>query len=195
MTHLSGDPAAHPKFEAARNLIGDGLSNAAIGRRLHMERQTVGRMRRHLGIPNVPAQPLTLGQKWAARTRPVDGGHLDWTGERQTVSGTPVLRYWPDTYTAARIAFRIRTGRDPVGYARSECGRKHCVAPAHVDDTAIRQRDREALRLIGGSGQRPAMCIHGHDQTAHGRYEADGRAYCHQCKRERRGKTTGPAPP
>ncbi|MGW1071518.1 hypothetical protein [Streptomyces sp. NPDC002537] len=162
-------------------LLHEGLSNTAIARRLRCDRHRVAGIRRDISLANVPAQPLSLEEKWAARTRPVDGGHLEWTGERAR-SGTPVLRYWPNSYSPAVIAFRIKHGREPEGYVRADCGLKHCVAPDHVDDMAARMRTREQLRYLTGRGERPATCRHGHDQAAHGRYEADGRAYCEACK-------------
>lgn len=174
-------------------LLKQGKDNATIVRTLRVDKRRVARIRRELGLPNVPRQPLTLEEKWAANTRPVDGGHLEWTGERQQVSGTPVMRYREKSYPAAAIAFRVQHGRDPDGYARADCGFQHCVAPAHVDDTAARQRTREQLRFLTGGGVRPATCVHGHDQAVHGRYETDGRAYCEACKREQRAARKGAA--
>ncbi|RLU79259.1 hypothetical protein CTZ27_37075 [Streptomyces griseocarneus] len=166
-------------------LLHKGLSNTAIAKQLRCDRHRVGTIRRDLEIPDVPAQPLTLEEKWAARTRPVEGGHLEWTGERSS-DGTPVMRYSPDSHSPAGIAFRIKYGREPEGYVWADCGFKHCVAPDHVDDAAARLRTREQLRYLTGRGKRPAVCRHGHDQAAHGRYESDGRAYCGACKRQRR---------
>lgn len=134
---------SHPKTEAVAELLAAGLTNTAIGRQLHMERQTVGQIRHELGIPQVPAQPLTVEEKWRARTCPVDGGHLEWTGERATESGTPVMRHSGETYTAARIAFRIDHGTDPAGYAKPGCGYLGCVAPAHQDDTGQNRPARQ----------------------------------------------------
>lgn len=166
----------------------EGKSTGAIARELRADRGRVRAIRAELGIPayvQIP-QPLTLEQKWQANTRHVDGGHLEWTGERQSTSGTPVLRYWPKSYSPAAIAFRIKYGRDAQGYAYAECGVKHCVAPDHVEDEAGRARTREQLRYLTGGQERPERCVHGHDQAEHGRYEADGRAYCEACKRERK---------
>jgi len=164
------------------DLLHDGLSNTAISQTLHCDRHRVGDIRRELGLPNLPAQPLTLEEKWQANTRPVDGGHLEWTGERGTASGTPVFRYREKPHSPAAIAFRIKHDRDPVGYAYAECGLKHCVAPDHVDDEPGWTRTREQLRYLTGGQQRKPECVHGHDQAQHGRYEADGRAYCEACK-------------
>ncbi|WP_079153810.1 hypothetical protein [Streptomyces malaysiensis] len=167
-------------------LLHQGLSNTAVSRRLRCDRHRVGDIRRELRLANVPPQLLTLEEKWAANTRPVEGGHLEWTGERQSTSGTPVLRYWPKTYSPAGIAFRIKHGREPKGYTYADCGYQHCVAPDHVDDEPGRARTREQLRYLNGGRERKERCIHDHDQAEHGRYETDGRAYCEACKRERR---------
>jgi hypothetical protein len=158
------------------------LSNAAIARQLRADRHLVGDIRRALGLPRAPLQPLTLEEKWEKYTRPVDGGHLEWTGERQRTSGTPVMRYREQIHTAARIAFRIRYGRDPQGHTFADCGMRHCVAPDHVQDEPGRIRLREQLRYLTGKKARPGKCRHGHDQAVHGRYETDGRSYCEACK-------------
>lgn len=172
----------HPKDTAIRALLAEGKSNHAIARELHADPAAVRRIRKETGITNPPQQPLTLDEKWAARTRPDDGGHLEWTGERSTGSGTPLLRYRDQSYAAAAVAFRQRTGRDPVGQVKAECDMPQCVAPEHVEDEPGRQRLREQLRYLRGMGERPPHCHAGHDQAEHGKYERDGRAYCDTCK-------------
>lgn len=167
--------------EQITELLGQGLSNTAIARHLGCDKHRVGNIRHELGLPNIAQQPLTVEQKWAARTRPVDGGHLDWTGERRRTSGTPVMVYRGRMYTAARIAFRIHTGREPQGYAIAECEYPHCVEPTHVEDEAGRARTREQLRYLTGGQQRPEQCVHGHDQAEYGRYAPDGVSYCQAC--------------
>lgn len=116
----------------------------------------------------------TLEAKWQARTVPAAGGHLLWTG-------CSYLRIRGVMYKPARIAFALRTGREPVGYVLPECGLHGCVAPAHVEDQPGRQRIRAALRAVNGMAARPAVCGHGHDQAVHGRYATNGRAYCNTC--------------
>ncbi|MGW7196625.1 hypothetical protein [Streptomyces chryseus] len=165
-------------------LLREGRSNSAIARELRCDKHRVADIRRDLGIPNVEVQPLSLEEKWRTKVHPVEGGHLEWRGGRQTASGTPVLRYKEQLHTAAAVAFRIRYGRDPEGYVFAECGFNHCVAPDHVDDAAARRRTREQLRYLSGKGARPDVCAHGHDQAVEGRYTSDGRAYCEECKRE-----------
>ncbi|MFF7880954.1 hypothetical protein ACH40F_08255 [Streptomyces sp. NPDC020794] len=170
----------------------EGKSTGAISRELKADRGRIRRIRDELGIPvHVHIQqPLTLEQKWKANTRPVDGCHLKWTGERGTASGTPVMRYWPKTYSPAAIAFRIKNGRDPKGQVFAECGFKHCVAPDHVNDEPGRIAARAQLRSI----ERKPYCVHGHDQAKHRRFAPDGTAYCEACKVDwARGERT-PAP-
>lgn len=167
-------------------LIQQGKSNSAIARELRCDKGRAARIRHELGLPNAAIQPLTLEEKWAARTRLVDGGHLEWLGEHVGAAGTPVMRYRENSYTAAAIAFRIRTGRDPQGYAIAECDVRHCVAPDHVEDEPGRQRAREQLRYLLGGQQRPERCGRGHDQAEHGAFTPDGRSYCRSCKADRK---------
>lgn len=158
----------------------EGKSNGTISRELKADRGRIRRIRNELGIPvHVHIQqPLTLEQKWEARTLPVDGGHLEWTGERGSSSGTPVMRYKEESYSPAAIAFRIENGRAPKGQVFAECGMKHCIAPGHVNDEPGRIAARARQRRV----ERKPFCLHGHDQAEHGRYEADGTAYCEACK-------------
>lgn len=169
--------------------LGDGLSNLAIARHLHCDKNRVARIRRELDLPNVVQQPLTLEQKWRTFTRPVDGGHLEWTGEHGRSAGTPVMRYREESHSPTAIAFRIQHGRDPKGYVIAECGLKHCVAPAHVDDEPGRRHSREQFRYLTGGTERPATCRHGHDQSEHGAYLPTGVAYCRRCNTEQKRRT------
>ncbi|MFD7590661.1 hypothetical protein ACFV84_35085 [Kitasatospora sp. NPDC059811] len=178
------------KADPARDLLTAGLSDSAIARQLHVDKHDVAKLRAEMGLANVPAQPLTVEQKWRQRVRELPGGHLEWTGERATGSGTPVMRHSGNAYTAARIAFRIKHGTDPQGYAAPGCGTRHCVAPDHIDDLPRRQRDRAALRLVLGAPQRPTHCRRGHDQAGHGQLLPDGTAYCARCSADRKQSAT-----
>lgn len=173
----------HPRQAEIRELL-PLHSSEAIARILGVDRAAVRRIRNDAGIPYVRAeQTRTLEEKWASHTRPIDGGHLEWTGERRNEAGTPAMRYKEEHYSPAAVAFRIRHGRDPQGYAIADCGLKHCVAPDHVEDEAGRDRTREQLRYLTGGRERKPVCSHGHDQAVHGGYETDGVAYCRECKR------------
>ncbi|MEU6340229.1 hypothetical protein ABZ883_04670 [Streptomyces sp. NPDC046977] len=179
------------RIEQLLRETGDTLSSSAIARHLGADRHRVTSIRRDLGIPDVPHQPLTLQQKWEQRTRPVDGGHLDWTGERNSKTGTPLLRYWPDTYTAAAVAFEIKYGRKPEGQVIGECDFHQCVAPDHVQDQPGRLRLREQLHFISGGGPLPATCRpRQHDQSVHRAFWPDGTPYCAACPKARRTTTS-----
>jgi hypothetical protein len=171
----------------------EGKSVNMISRELRADRGRIRKIRAELGLPvHVQVQqPLTLEEKWAASTRPIEGGHLEWTGERRNAAGTPAMRYKDRYVSPAAIAFRIGHGRDAVGYAIADCGLKHCIAPDHVDDEAGRIAARGKLR---SSGRKP-YCGHGHDQARHGRYAPNGVAYCEACKVAwARGERTAAAP-
>lgn len=182
----------HPKHQEITALLREGLSNTAIARELRCDRHAVAPIRKALGLPDVPRQPLTLEQKWETFTRPLTDGHVEWTGEHRRPSGTPVVRYREETHTAARVAFRIRHGREASGYTYADCGLKHCVAPGHVEDEPMRTRTREQLRYLGGGPEHKTHCVRGHDLAIHVRYEPDGVAYCSACKADdkRRARNT-----
>jgi len=125
-------------------------------------------------MSGIAQAPATLEDKWWSRTVPTADGHLMWTGSSE-------LRWGAKRYKATRVAFRIRAGREPVGYVRPDCGTPGCVLPAHVDDQYGRQRTRQQLRALRGIGERPELCAQGHDQDVHGRLDQYGKAYCNTC--------------
>lgn len=167
-----------------------GHSIYRITRELRTDKTRVRTIRDEAGIPAYTRRPEPIEEKWRRYARPVDGGHMEWTGERGYTSGTPLLTHQERHLSAAAIAFRMRTGRDPQGVVLADCGLKHCVAPEHVDDVPGRLRTREQLRYLQGGRARPAVCKRGHDQAVHGRLLTDGRQYCGTCKR---GRGTGEA--
>lgn len=173
-----------PDIEA---LIREGHSNAAIAKRLHVATRTVRAARTALDLPPSQhgyAHGLSLEETWRARTRPVGGGHLEWAGQRNS-HGVPVLNWHGKRHSAYRIAYRIRTGREPDGIVRPACDHPGCVAPRCMDDTRDRQTVRNAMRLLHGMPPPPATCRRGHDQTVHGRLRAaDHIHYCAACDNE-----------
>ncbi|WP_399087980.1 hypothetical protein ACGH2B_12385 [Streptomyces sp. BBFR2] len=136
-----------------------------------------------------PEAPVGLAAAFAARTRATEGGHRQWTAGSLTAHGVGRFQHRGTAYTAARAAFVLRTGRQPVGQVRPTCGIPHCCAPEHVDDRATRQRDRAALAAIIGMAHRPPSCEH--DQDVHGRHRANGKRYCDMCNN--RSKFPAPA--
>lgn len=178
-------PRPHPRETEILGLLHNHSSDA-IARQLGVDRAAVRRIRREAGIACVPTSYASAEEKWAALVRPVDGGHLEWAGERAKVSGTPVMRFKERSYSPAAMAFTIKHGRDPQGYVKAECDVEHCIAPDCVEDEAGRIRLREQVRYLMGGRERKPVCPHGHDQAVHGRYEADGTAYCEACKAGRK---------
>ncbi|MEI5100355.1 hypothetical protein RB200_19730 [Streptomyces sp. PmtG] len=162
-------------------MLRNGHSARKIARDLHCDKTRVVNIRREVGLPAfVQAKgPHTAEEKWAEFVQPAEDGHLEWTGPRRAT--TPVMRHKGKHYSPAAIAFRIQHGRAPKGMVFAECGRPHCVAPAHVEDEPGRFRAREQLRYLLGGRERKPVCGHGHDQAKHGRYAADGTAYCGAC--------------
>jgi hypothetical protein len=121
-------------------LLHAGLSDRAIARRLGVNTRRIAPIRTELGLPKAkpgPQQPPSLAEAWRARTRQMEGGHLKWTGHTDDTR-LPRLKYRGGRYSPHRLAFRLRTGRDPVGNALPDCGMRLCVAPDHVDDAAGR---------------------------------------------------------
>ena len=161
-------------------LIHVGLSNGAIARQTGVTPKTVRDTRQKLGLPpSTHGYPpgLTLEQTWQARTQPTDDGHLRWTGSHNS-SGVPGFQYHGRWHSARAVAFRLRTGRDPVGYCKAGCGQPWCVAPEHVDDEQNRQHIRAAMRALLGMPTPPQTCPAGHDQAVHGRIDANHKHYC-----------------
>ncbi|MFE1192878.1 hypothetical protein ACFW6E_08765 [Streptomyces olivaceoviridis] len=118
--------------------IGQGLSDHAIGNALRTNPRRVKQIREAHGLPRPTRSGPTLLEAWEARTRPADGGHLEWTGSVHMK--TPAFRHEGRLYMARRVAFQTAHGRDPVGEVRPGCDRPGCVAPAHVEDQPMRDQ-------------------------------------------------------
>jgi hypothetical protein len=126
---------------AIEELLHAGYGNKAIAQQVHVCRNRVAAIRAELGLPRsrrryVAASPEALFQQ---RTQPADGGHLAWTGYRNS-KGVPAVRTVDGMRTAYRIAFRIRWGREPVGYVKPGCEYDGCVHPDHVEDQPMREQ-------------------------------------------------------
>lgn len=181
-TIVIGPP--HPKRDQVRALLATH-STTQIAAELHMDTRTVRDLREEAGVAYIasPRGYATAEDKWADHVRPVDGGHLEWTGERaKSKARTPVMRFRDKSVSPAAIAFRKHNGRDPVGQVMAECEHPRCIAPAHVQDEPGRQALRLQLRRIKGLPDPDPVCRKGHDQAEHGGFERDGRSYCAACK-------------
>jgi hypothetical protein len=170
-------------------LLHQGLSNAEISRRLHCDAKAVAKARTALGLPpHRPGKTPATGveELFHARTEPIEGGHLRWTGHISR-SGVTGVRFAGTFHTASQVAFRIAHGRDPEGYCLTECDYPGCVAPAHVDDEATRTRNRAAYAAITGQDSPAVACRRGHRAAEHRRYTPSGRPYCTACNAITRG--------
>ncbi|MFE1125861.1 hypothetical protein ACFW6R_04345 [Streptomyces albidoflavus] len=129
-------------------LLREGRSARAIAAELHVCAKDVAALRTELGLPRARSGKAAtpLAELFQQRTRPVEGSHLEWTGHH-TNSGVPALRHGGRLHTAYRVAYRLRTGRDPVGKVTAGCDHPGCIAPNHVDD----QRDRATYRAVLGA--------------------------------------------
>jgi hypothetical protein len=126
---------------AVTELLHAGVSNHDIARETGIDHRTVAATRAALGLPDartIKGQANPEDLYWR-RTKPVDGGHLEWDGHRNN-TGVPVLHTAGRMYTARRVAFRIRWGREPIGNVTTGCDHNGCVHPDHVEDQPMRQR-------------------------------------------------------
>ncbi|WP_406014355.1 hypothetical protein OG520_22290 [Streptomyces sp. NBC_00984] len=178
--------------DATRNrliaLLESGATNRAIAAELGLDKTTPARYRRLLGIGPATLPPprrctLTIDEKWATFARPAEDGHMQWTG-RLASGVTPVMTHQSRTIMARPVAYRIRTGRDPVGYVKPGCGAAWCVAPEHQEDEQDRTRERAELGTILGRRTSITECARGHAVAGHRRYLPNGRAYCGTCQDE-----------
>ncbi|WP_440571975.1 hypothetical protein [Streptomyces sp. KR2] len=170
------------------DLLRQGATDRAAARELGVDRSTVGRHRARLGIERAPKPPattrstLTVEEKCTSFLRPVEAGHMEWTGRRTKSSSTPVFTHHERTYTARTVAFRIAKGRAPEGYVTAECDHEGCVAPEHMEDEPGRTRVRAALAIITGQETERPECARGHRTAEHRRYLPDGSPYCGACQ-------------
>ncbi|MFF5790219.1 helix-turn-helix domain-containing protein [Streptomyces sp. NPDC012693] len=186
-----GRPLSAPLRKQLAALLDAGASNRAIARELGIDRNTAARYRTSLGVPVAPTpEPanrctLTPAQKFAQFVRPLDGGHLEWTGRRTSSSGTPVLTINGRTVTARSTGYRIaHNDRAPKGYVTAECDYEGCVAPEHLQDEPGRTRLRAQLAALTGQESHLTECARGHAAAEHRRYGPDGFPYCGTCQNE-----------
>lgn len=136
-------------------LLHAGYGDRTIARHLDgVSISDVARAREALGLPKArsgikPAE--SLEDAFWRRVQIRDDGHMDWTGNRNS-KGTPTIGWRGGHYSALRVAYRIRTGQDPAGYAFTSCSHPGCVAPAHTGDTAVEARP---AHHPGGTGRKP----------------------------------------
>ncbi|MDR3081332.1 MAG: hypothetical protein LBV60_10485, partial [Streptomyces sp.] len=121
-------------------LLYAGVSNHNIARETGTSHRRVAAIRASLDLPDARTikGPATAEDLFWRRTKPA-GDHLEWDGDRNS-TGVPVLHTTGRMYTARRIAFRIRYGREPIGRVTAGCDQPDCVHPRFVEDQPMRDQ-------------------------------------------------------
>jgi hypothetical protein len=118
-----------------------GHSERAIARQAGTSTRRVQAIRLELGLPAHKPGPTPAGSHedlfWR-RVQHTDDGHLLLPGATGDIRAGHEGR----KEAAARIAFRIRHQREPVGNVRADCGTPGCVHPEHVADQPMREQYR-----------------------------------------------------
>lgn len=175
----------HPRHDDIVRMLKDGATNKHVAQTLRVDKRAVVRVRDILGLARAHGNATTREDKIASFSVPLDGGHTGWTG-RTATSGAPVIRHRGIELAAAHVAFQTRTGREPVGIVKAECGFHDCLTPAHVADELERRKVRMQERALYGLEPQPwAVCPSGHSWDDHGRIYPDLKPYCKGCNTER----------
>ncbi|MFI2426552.1 hypothetical protein ACH5A7_21060 [Streptomyces sp. NPDC018955] len=135
-------------------LLRAGYGDRTIARQLSVSIGSVTRARVELGLPKARGgikKAASVEDLFWRRAVPREDGHVDWDGNRNA-KGTPALNWNGDRYSGLRVAYRIRHGHDPQGYAFTACEHAGCVAPGHVGDSAVTARP---AHHAGGKGRQP----------------------------------------
>jgi len=165
---------------AIEELLRAGYSDKAIARQLHVHRNRVRDLRDELDIPQHKPGPSASGSPedlfWR-RAQPTDDGHLLWPWASTCVR----IGHDGPRITAARLAFRIRHGRDPEGKVTNTCARIGCIHPDHVADQPMRAQARQERltqiprRPAGRQALTPAQAFDAHTTaTADGHLDWTG---------------------
>lgn len=178
----------HPKHRKIANMLRKGATNNEVARKLGVNTRAVARVRTIIGLP--PHSWATTREakldKFSVR---FEDGHTGWTGRRLR-SKTPSIRQNDVEVPASHVAFRRRTGRDPVGQVRPDCDFPHCLTPEHLMDDMDRVRVRLQLRAIYGMPKVWDTCPKGlHTWAEGGRVRANLSLYCKLCDTVRAGRT------
>lgn len=131
-------------------LLRAGWSGRKIAAHCQVSISSVRKAREALNLPAHKPGPTPAGTVedlfWRRVEFTVDG-HILWpnasVGIRTGHDGPRI--------SAARLAFRIRHQREPVGKVTPGCGRARCVAPAHVEDRPMRDAlNTQYTAIFGG---------------------------------------------
>ena len=172
----------HPQHDAIVQLVQRGMNDVTVASTLGVGRRAVARVRDILGMD--PARDTTTPEEKLSRgLLPVDElGHTGWSG-RYTTSGVPMISHKLAEVSASHIVFRQRTGREPVGLVKADCGVRDCLSPGHLTDELDRRKLRMFERdLLGMAPQPWEVCPKGlHSWDEHGRLQPSLKPYCGPC--------------
>lgn len=138
-------------YEGVARALANGdpreLSDRDLAQRFNVEEEFVARVRTEQGLPAFSAgrrvRREVVEAAYLAHVEDVDGGHQRWTGT-VTRDGAPMVTTRFGQESAHRVAFRMATGRPPVGYVRVSCTFPHCVARGHQADRRLREERRRS---------------------------------------------------
>lgn len=171
----------HELHDEAVKLIRAGGSDRGVSEELGMNRRSVARVRRIIGAPVITGVVPVDVKLSKHLTEPDAEGHVYWTGRRST-AGIAFLRHRGVETPVSHVTFYKRTGMQPVGMVRPDCGQSKCVAGAHVMDDVERRNLRLLLRSLQDYPAPWAECRKcGADWETSGRVEADLQLYCLVC--------------
>jgi hypothetical protein len=101
-----------------------------------MSAPRIGRPRAHASIEDA----------YRAHAVPTTDGHMEWTGIKNSTTGTPIVQLGTQRVSAYKVAFQLEHNREPVGYLKPSCGKPGCVAGAHLQDAPMRETARPPKR-------------------------------------------------
>ncbi|WAZ20224.1 helix-turn-helix domain-containing protein [Streptomyces cinnabarinus] len=140
------------RADIAELLRAGNLTHAEIARRLGVDRGTVRKVQKALGLPGPrrgqARAHASLEEAFWAHIEPSEDGHARWTGYRDDRSGLALVFHGKARVPGPRLAFRLRYGRDPVGRVTHACGRPDCHAGSHLADDVTRAANRRADRAF-----------------------------------------------
>lgn len=135
-------------------LLRAGVPQSEIARTLHVAPITVQRTRESLGLPaprRVRRLPATLEAAFYQRSEELPGGHRRWLGTRRVADGQLSFIFEGRKANPFPVAFRIRWNREPVGLVKPGCGVDDCIAPDHVEDRPMREKNSATFAAIFGN--------------------------------------------
>jgi hypothetical protein len=134
-----------------------GVPQIRIARELDVDAATVRRIGDAEGLPRpsrgTPPTHASIEDAFRAGIEPGPDGHVLWTG--YTDAGLPMVFHVQQRVPAPKVAFRLHTGRDPIGRITRTCDMQRCVAGGHLADQPMRQANKRAdtayAAIFGGA--------------------------------------------